>query len=68
MFERKQLAPGVFLTTLDADKFNRCRITIHLRYAALRRPGGAAFSSGAPAASAHSMRALISILEEIGRD
>ena len=37
MFERKQLAPGVFLTTLDADKFNRCRITIHLRYAALRR-------------------------------
>ena len=37
MFERKQLAPGVFLTTLDAEKFNRCRITIHLRYAALRR-------------------------------
>ncbi|MGN0976358.1 MAG: M16 family metallopeptidase [Gemmiger sp.] len=30
--ERKQLAPGVFITTLDAEKFNRCRITIHLRY------------------------------------
>lgn len=30
--ERKQLAPGVFLTTLDAEKFNRCRIAIHLRY------------------------------------
>lgn len=34
--ERKQLAPGVFLTTLDADKFNRCRIAIHLRYPACR--------------------------------
>lgn len=34
--ERKQLAPGVFLTTLDAEKFNRCRITLHLRYPALR--------------------------------
>lgn len=30
--ERKKLAPGVFITTLDAEKFNRCRITIHLRY------------------------------------
>ena len=37
MFERKQLAPGVFITTLDAEKFNRCRITIHLRFPALRR-------------------------------
>ena len=35
--ERKKLAPGVFITTLDAEKFNRCRITIHLRYPALRR-------------------------------
>ena len=34
--ERKKLAPGVFITTLDAEKFNRCRITIHLRYPALR--------------------------------
>ena len=37
MFERKQLAPGVYITTLDAEKFNRCRITIHLRYPAMRR-------------------------------
>ena len=35
--ERKKLAPGVFITPLDAEKFNRCRITIHLRYPALRR-------------------------------
>ena len=34
--ERKRLAPGVFLTTLDAEKFNRCRITVHLRYPAQR--------------------------------
>ncbi|MGN0983561.1 MAG: M16 family metallopeptidase [Gemmiger sp.] len=34
--ERKQLAPGVFLTTLDAHKFNRCRITVHLRFPACR--------------------------------
>ena len=34
--ERKQLAPGVFITTLDASKFNRCRITIHLRFPARR--------------------------------
>lgn len=34
--ERKQLAPGVYLTTLDAQKFNRCRITVHLRYPACR--------------------------------
>ena len=35
--ERKKLAPGVFITTLDAEKLTRCRITIHLRYPALRR-------------------------------
>lgn len=34
--ERKQLAPGVYITTLDAAKFNRCRITIHLRFPARR--------------------------------
>ncbi len=34
--ERTQLAPGVFLTTLPADKFKRCRIAIHLRFPALR--------------------------------
>lgn len=37
MLERKQLAPGVFITALDAEKFNRCRIAIHLRFAPLRR-------------------------------
>lgn len=35
--ERIQLAPGVFLTTLGAQKFNRCRITVHLRYPARRQ-------------------------------
>ena len=34
--ERTQLAPGVFLTALPADKFKRCRIAIHLRFPALR--------------------------------
>ena len=43
------------------------RLNAVLDDAALRLPGGAAFSSGAAAASAQSMRALISILEEIGR-
>ncbi|MDD4851112.1 MAG: insulinase family protein [Gemmiger sp.] len=35
--ERKKLAEGVFITTLDAEKFNRCRIAIHLRYTPLRQ-------------------------------
>lgn len=35
--ERRKLAPGVFLTTLEAEKFNRCRIAIHLRYPAVRQ-------------------------------
>ena len=35
--QRKQLAPGVFLTALDTEKFNRCRIAIHLRYPAVRQ-------------------------------
>ena len=34
--ERKQLAPGVYITTLDAAKFNRCRITLNLRFTARR--------------------------------
>ena len=34
--ERKQIAPGVYLTTLEAEKFNRCRIAIHLRFQATR--------------------------------
>ena len=34
--ERKQLAPGVCITTLDASKFNRCRISIHFAFPARR--------------------------------
>ena len=34
--KRKNLAPGVFLNTLDAQKFNRCRITIRFQYPACR--------------------------------
>ena len=34
--ERKQLAPGVFITSMSAAKFNRCRITLHLRFPAKR--------------------------------
>ena len=34
--ERQKLAPGVHLTTLPADKFNRCRISVHLRFPAVR--------------------------------
>ena len=34
--ERKQLAPGVCITTLDASKFNRCRISIHFAFPAQR--------------------------------
>ena len=32
--ERKQLAPGVYITSRGAAKFNRCRITLHLRFPA----------------------------------
>ena len=35
--QRTQIAPGVFLNVLDAEKFNRCRIAIHLRYPARRQ-------------------------------
>ena len=34
--ERKQLAPGVCITTLDASKFNRCRISLHFAFPAKR--------------------------------
>lgn len=34
--KRENLAPGVFLNTLDAQKFNRCRITIRFQYPACR--------------------------------
>ena len=40
--ERKQLAPGVYITTLEAEKFNRCRIAIHLRYQPRRETATAA--------------------------
>ena len=35
--QRNQLAPGIYMTVLDAEKFNRCRITVHLRYPARRQ-------------------------------
>jgi len=35
--KRENLAPGVFLNTLDAQKFNRCRITIRFQYPACRK-------------------------------
>ena len=34
--KRENLAPGVFLNTLDGQKFNRCRITIRFQYPACR--------------------------------
>lgn len=34
--KRENLTPGVFLNTLDAQKFNRCRITIRFQYPACR--------------------------------
>ena len=35
--ERIQIAPGVHLSCDPAEKFNRCRIAIHLRYPARRQ-------------------------------
>ncbi len=32
--ERKQIAPGVHLSTAPADKFNRCRISLHFLFPA----------------------------------
>ena len=34
--ERSMLAPGVYLNTIDAQKFNRCRISLHFRFPARR--------------------------------
>ncbi len=34
--KRVNLAPGVYLNTLDAEKFNRCRVTIRFQYPARR--------------------------------
>ena len=32
--ERIMLAPGVYLNTIEAQKFNRCRISLHFRFPA----------------------------------
>lgn len=34
--QREQIANGVFLNTLPAEKFNRCRMSIHFRFPASR--------------------------------
>ena len=34
--ERIMLAPGVFLNTIQAQKFNRCRLSLHFRFPASR--------------------------------
>lgn len=34
--ERIMLAPGVYLNTIEAQKFNRCRISLHFRFPASR--------------------------------
>ncbi len=34
MLQREQIAPGVHLNTIPADKFNRCRISLHFRFPA----------------------------------
>ncbi|MBU3806118.1 MAG: insulinase family protein [Candidatus Fournierella pullistercoris] len=34
MLQREQIAPGVHLNTIEADKFNRCRISLHFRFPA----------------------------------
>ena len=44
----ESIAPGVQLHTLPADKFNRCRLSIHFRFAAAR-----------PAATDHALLPLV---------
>lgn len=34
MLQRELIAPGVHLNTIPADKFNRCRISLHFRFPA----------------------------------
>ena len=51
--KRENLAPGVFLNTLDAQKFNRCRITIRFQYPACRETATA--SAVMPAHTAPAM-------------
>ena len=36
MLQRESIAPGVHLNTIPADKFNRCRISLHFRFPASR--------------------------------
>ena len=36
MLQREYLAPGVHLNCIPADKFNRCRISLHFRFPASR--------------------------------
>lgn len=36
MLQRECLAPGVHLNSIPADKFNRCRISLHFRFPASR--------------------------------
>ena len=43
--KRVNLAPGVYLNTLDAEKFNRCRVTIRFQYPARRCTIGKKFCS-----------------------
>lgn len=37
MLQRELIAPGVHLNTIPADKFNRCRISLHFRFPADRQ-------------------------------
>ena len=40
--ERKQIGNGAYITVLDSQKFNRCRITLHFQFPANRKQATAA--------------------------
>lgn len=40
--ERRKIAEGAYLTALDAEKFNRCRISLHFQFPAKREQATAA--------------------------
>ena len=40
--ERKQIGSGAYITVLDSEKFNRCRITLHFQFPADRSEATAA--------------------------
>ena len=40
--ERKQIGNGAYITVLDSQKFNRCRITLHFQFPANREQATAA--------------------------